>query len=140
MTDDALDRQAADLSSALKAFHKALIQAEVGDDTTLDNPYSQLFALIGDPRFAWMGAVSRLITRIDEALAARADEQPDLGTLLPQWRDEAAALIGEGTREPDPDFRMRHLMALQNEPHVGLATGKLRQALARQSGSGAEGQ
>lgn len=130
MTTDHLKDQARDLSAGLKSFHKALIQAEIGDDPNLDNPYTQLFALIGDPRFAWMGAVSGLITRIDEALAAKAHEQPDLSALVPQWRHEAAAFIGEGANEPDPDFRMRHITALQKEPQVGLATGRLRRLLA----------
>lgn len=133
MTDQTFEQQAAELSSALRAFHRALIEAEVGDDPTLGNPYTQLFALIGDPRFAWMGAVSRLIARIDEVLASKPGERPDLGQILPQWQDEAAAFIGEGAGEPDPGFRMRHLTALQKEPRVGLATGKLRRALADRS-------
>lgn len=130
MTTDKLKGQARDLSSGLKSFHKSLIQAEVGDDPSLDNPYTQLFALIGDPRFAWMGTVSGLITRIDEALAAKPNEEPDLPALLPQWRHEAAAFIGVGANEPDPKFRTRHIMALQKEPQVGLATGRLRRLLA----------
>ena len=130
MSDNVARQQAKDLSSALKDFHRALIRSEVGDDPNLDNPYTQLFALIGDPRFAWMGVVSRLVTRIDEALADKSEEAPDVADLLYVWHDEAAALLGEGAQEADAQFRLRHLMALQNEPAVGLATGRLRKALA----------
>lgn len=128
-------RAARDLSAALKDFHRALIRAEVGDDPTLDNPYTQLFALIGDPRFAWMGVVSRLVTRIDEALAGKAEEAPDFAALLPLWRDEAAEFLGEGAKASASDFRQRHLSALQKEPDVGLATGRLRRALAATPGN-----
>lgn len=118
---------AATLSQALKDFHRALIRAEIGDDPALGNPYTMLFALIGDPRFAWMGTLSRLIARIDEMIAEGGIGEPGA---LPALREAAAALIGEGEGEADPVFRLRHLTALQKEPEVGLATGRLRKALA----------
>ena len=118
------------LSKALQAFHRALIRAEVGDDPNLNNPYTQLFALIGDPRFAWMGVVSRLVTRIDEALAGKSDPAPDFAGLLPMWRAEVAALLGDGGEEADAQFRLGHLMAIQKEPEVGIATGRLRKLVA----------
>lgn len=121
---------ATELSSALKDFHRALIRAEIGDDPTLQNPYTMLFALIGDPRFAWMGGLSGLITRIDEAVADRTAGADDIARLLPEWREEAAALLGEGGGAADPEFRLRHLTALQKEPEVGLATGRLRKVVA----------
>ena len=122
--------RAAELSSALKDFHRALIRAEVGDDPALQNPYTMLFALIGDPRFAWMAALSGLITRIDETLADKATGPDAVLAMLPEWREEAVSFIGEGERAADPQFRLRHLTALQNEPQVGLATGRLRRMLA----------
>lgn len=119
---------AAELSSALKELHRALIRAEIGDDPALQNPYTALFALIGDPRFAWMGPLSRLIARIDQQLAdggiAGMDVAAGLGT-------EAARLIGEGSGEALAAFRMRHVMALQKQPEAGLATGRLRKVLAK---------
>lgn len=120
---------AAELSAALKELHRALIRSEIGDDPSLDNPYTMLFALIGDPRFAWMGVLSRLIVRIDETLADREAGGDAVVAQLPAWRGEAAALIGGD--EADAAFRLRHLMALQKEPEVGLATGRLRKTLAR---------
>ena len=129
MPDDTNDPAAlaSKLSGALKDLHRALIRSEVGDDPALANPYTMLFALIGDPRFAWMGALSELIARIDQTVADGETGQPGM---LAGLRDEAAALIGEGGADAAAAFRLRHLMALQKEPEVGLATGRLRKVLA----------
>lgn len=119
-------RQARVLSDALKDFHRALIRAEIGEDPVLNNPYTMLFALIDNPAYAWMGRLSRLISRIDEQVADETIAQPGV---LAAHVQEAAALIGEGEGDADPAFRLRHLSALQKEPEVGLATGRLRAAL-----------
>ena len=121
-------RHAKALSDALKDFHRALIRAEIGDDPVLNNPYTMLFALIDNPAYAWMGRLSRTIALIDEQISdgTIADD----GVLQGHIR-QAAALIGEGEGEADPAFRLRHLAALQKEPEVGLATGRLRVALRK---------
>lgn len=119
---------AVELSSALKELHRALIRAEIGDDPALRNPYTMLFALIGDPRFAWMGPLSQLVARIDQHVA---DDEVTGPQILAELRAEAGRLIGEGDGEADATFRMHHVMALQKEPDAGLATGKLRKVLGR---------
>lgn len=118
---------AVELSGALKELHRALIRSEIGDDPALQNPYTMLFALIGDPRFAWMAPLSRLIARIDQEVA---DGEIGDAESLAALHGEVAALIGDGKGDAAA-FRMRHVMALQKEPQVGLATGRLRGALAR---------
>lgn len=115
------------LSDALKDFHRALIRAEAGDDPVLNNPYTMLFALIDNPAYAWMSGLSGMISRLDEQIA---DGTITEAGALGQVYSEAAALIGEGEGQLDPAFRLRHLTALQKEPAVGLATGRLRRALA----------
>ena len=125
--------RAGELSSALKQLHRALIRAEIGDDPALANPYTMLFALIGDPRFAWMGPLSQLIARIDQKVA---DKEVADAAALASLRAEAAGLVGEGSDKQElgegvASFRMRHVMALQREPEAGLATGRLRKVLAR---------
>ncbi len=118
---------ARDLSNALKDLHRGLIHSELGDDPALQNsPYSMLFALIGDPRFSWMGALSRLVTRIDEMMSDA--ENHDMAALA-TMADEAASLIGEGAGDAST-FRMHHVMALQKDASVGLATGRVRKVLA----------
>jgi len=120
--------QARALSSALQDFHRALIRAEIGSDPALDNnPYTMLFALIDHPSYAWMGALSRLIARIDQHVADGEAGQPGLVPAL--YAEVAALLAGTGSPAAE-EFRMRHLMALQKEPEVGLATGRLRKVLA----------
>lgn len=119
---------AIELSSALKDLHRALIRAQIGDDPALENPYTMLFALIGDPRFAWMGPLSQLVTRIDQHVA---DGEITGLDMLAELRTQAGRLIGEGEGDADASFRMHHVMALQKEPDAGLATGKLRKVLGR---------
>lgn len=133
MPDDTHDpaERATELSGALKQLHRALIRAEAGDDPALANPYTMLFALIGDPRFAWMGPLSGLIARIDQAVADGEIGGPDV---LAALSGEAGALIGEGGGEAVPAFRLRHLAAIRTEAEVGFATGALRKLLARQAG------
>lgn len=128
--------QARELSTALQELHRALIRSEIGDDPALQNPYTVLFALIGAPRFAWMGVLSRLITSIDEATTSRSVEPGEVASALPGWYGEAGALIGVGDGAPDPQFRMMHLNALQLEPTVGLATGRLRRLLGDRPAAG----
>ena len=119
--------RAKELSSALKELHRALIRSEIGDDPRLQNPYTMLFALIGDPRFAWMSGLSGLVARIDHAVAKGEIDEPGA---FEAFRAESAALLeGEGDAA-SAQFRLRHIMALQNHPDVGLATGALRSRLA----------
>jgi hypothetical protein len=129
MQDDQSDPTdlAAGLSTALKDLHRALMRAELGDDARLANPYTMLFALIDDPNFAWMRMLSRLAARIDEWVA---DEEARKPGDLEAFRMETAALLGEGGGVVDAGFRLRHLEALRTHPDVGLATGRLRRALA----------
>lgn len=115
-----------ELSSALKKLHRALIMVEAGNDETVRDPYTLLFAVINDPRFAWLNGLSQLIVRLDEMLMA--GELSTVSDLLP-FRVEAARLLGEESE--NAEFRLRHLIALQNAPDVALATGSLRRVLAK---------
>ena len=124
---------AVELSAALKELHRALIRAGIGDDPALQNPYTALFALIGDPRFSWMAPLSQLIARIDHEVADGGIE--NMGALA-ELRAQAAGLVGDGKDETLAVFRMHHVMALQREPEAGLATGRLRNVLARLSEAG----
>lgn len=133
MADD-IPMRADELSKALQEFHRALIRSEIGDNLALENPYTMLFALIGDPRFAWMRGLSDLITRIDESAAEGALGEPGV---FDGFVAESRALLGQGEHGgdagPHAALRLRHVMALHKEPEVGLATGRLRKVLARQA-------
>jgi hypothetical protein len=114
-----------ELVAALKGLHRALIRAEAGDDPELQNPYTLLFAVIGDPRFAWMSGLSQLIVQLEETL-----EDKESTAALDPFRTATEQLLGneEGAQA---EFRLRYLMALQKDPDVALATGALRRVLAR---------
>lgn len=116
-----------ELSLRLRDFHRALITAEAGDDPSLKNPYTFLFAVLNDPRFAWTGRLSRLIVKLDEEA-----QEGGLTTAeqLCGYRDEVLRLLND-TKDGDAEFRLRHLIALQKDPGVALATGALRRVLAR---------
>ena len=131
-TSNSVPALAGDLSAALKTFHKALIEAEAGSDPSLQNPYTRLFAVIGDPRFAWTSPLAQLIVRLDELLAEGEISMPEH---LAPFREEVARMLGEGDGE-DTAFRLRYLIALQKSPDVALATGGLRRALAKLPGAG----
>src|SRR5690606_41702166 len=106
---------------------RALIQAEAGNDSDLQNPYAFLFAVIGDPRCAWTNNLTQLIVKLDESIA-----EGEIATLedLEPFRIEASRLIG-GEKTSDPKFRLRHKMAIQKVPDVALATGALRKVLGK---------
>jgi len=116
-----------ELSLRLRDFHRALITAEAGDDPSLKNPYTFLFAVLNDPRFAWTGKLSQLIVKLDEEAA---EGELNLVEHLCGYRDEVVRLLNDGNNG-DAEFRLRHLMALQKDPDVALATGALRRVLAR---------
>jgi hypothetical protein len=124
-----LRKNAAELSTALRDLHKALIHAEAGDDPAYANPYTLLFDVIGNPRFGWLESLSQLIVVLDEA---RADKENFSGEILADAAKSGRRLIGEGG-DHDAQFRLRHLMAVQNAPDVAIATGRLRTVLARLS-------
>lgn len=124
---DALGVKAQALASALMDLQKALIHAEAGSDPAYANPYTLLFDVIGNPRFAWLDSLSQLIVELDEA---RADEDTFTPHILGDAMKRVARLIGDSEGH-DPKFRIRHLMAVQSSAEVGLATGRLRAVLAR---------
>ncbi len=80
-----------------------------------------LQATIGDLRFAWLRPLSELATEIDALLgdAERRDDADARERLL----ERARALIAP----PDPAtaFGARYMDALQREPGVGIAHGRL---------------
>lgn len=123
-----------ELSLRLRDFHCALIHSAAGDDPALKNPYTFLFAVINDPRFAWTAKLSRLIVRLDEA--AKEGEIRS-GADLAAYGREVAQLIGDG-KDADADFRLHYRMALQVNPEVAIAAGALRRVMAKLPPVGAD--
>lgn len=84
-----------DIRSRLLRLHRALLDAEKAEHERSHGaiaPAAFLQLLIGDPRFAWLSAMSELIVQLDEAvLPARSRREPlpppDVPALLGRVRN-----------------------------------------------------
>lgn len=111
------------LRETLFHLHKALVESErvsyeknIG---TITSPNHFLQLLTGDPWFAWLQPLSRLIVSMDEALEARKPEEQltvaRKEALVQQTRDLlAASETGQG-------FARHYFDALQRDPSVVMA-------------------
>lgn len=121
------------LRNALLALHKALVDSErvsyeqtIG---TIPSPNHFLQLLTGDPWFAWLHPLSRLIVAMDEAL----DEKE------PLTMAKVDALVNQ-TRlllvvsESGDGFPKHYFDALQREPDVVLAHAEAAKLLGQRKG------
>lgn len=84
-----------DIRLRLLRLHRALLDAEKAEHERSHGaiaPAAFLQLLIGDPRFAWLGALSELIVQLDEAvLPVRSRREPtpspDVPALLERVRN-----------------------------------------------------
>ena len=109
------------VSRALQALHKQILEAE-GAYLPGRSSLELLDRLLNDPEWAWLRALSALITDLDEALAKDADLTPD----------DAAAAAGHvralvfGLGEPrDEAFLGRYRPLLQQSAALASAHGEL---------------
>jgi hypothetical protein len=114
--------------SALLALHRALVDAErrsyekelyrMADAEFLD-------ALINNPRFAWLGALTALIARIDEM------QEEDASVPIDGNRDLVASIRKLLAPEAGAsEFHRRYGERLQASPEVLVAHGAVMRALA----------
>jgi catechol 2,3-dioxygenase len=117
-----------DLRTRLLALHKALLDdAKVAyelDRGSIPSSGALLQLVIGDPWFAWLQQLSRLIVRIDE-MTATDTKATDA---------DAKALFEQVDRllipsETGVDFARRYFEALQRQPAVVLAHGDVKRVL-----------
>jgi hypothetical protein len=110
---------------ALLALHKSIIDAgrenlerESGRKLA---PAEMLQLLVGDPRFAWLSALTTLIVRLDEAMEPSSEESVEsvvaFATNLLTPDAESTAPVDEKTSA----FRKAYGEQLQASPHVMLA-------------------
>src|ERR1700712_5623464 len=107
-----------DLRRALPDVFPPLLKtqrAEVEKITGPMSPHEALGAAISDPRFAWLRALSELITQIDSYIADD-EREPGVGGEL---GERTSALTGPP--DPETDFGRHYLRALQLNPDVVLA-------------------
>jgi hypothetical protein len=113
-----------ELRDALLDLHKTLIDSERAVYETnfgpIQSPHHFFQLVSSDPWFAWLRPVSQLIVAMDEAL----DEAESLTS------DSVDALMNESVfllipAERGGEFGERYLAALQRDPHVVLAHGRV---------------
>jgi hypothetical protein len=109
-----------ELRDALLPLHKALLESErIGYEATfgkITSPYHFLQLLTGDPWFAWLEPLTKLITEMDERLDAKT----------PLATAEAEALVSQVRKllvatEGGEGFSRQYDEALQRDPNVVFA-------------------
>ena len=121
----ALHQDLEGVSRALQALHKQILEAE-GAYLPGRSSLELLDRLLNDPAWAWLRALSSVITDLDEALAKDPDVTPD----------EAAAAAGHvralvfGLGEPrDEAFLARYRPLLQQSAALASAHGELKRLI-----------
>src|SRR6185503_13439587 len=112
----------------LLALHKALLDdAKVAyelDRGSIPSSGALLQLVIGDPWFAWLQQLSRLIVHIDEMTASDTTAaEADAKALF----DQVDRLLIPS--ETGADFARRYFEALQRQPAVVLAHGDVKRVL-----------
>lgn len=118
-----------ELSHALRALHKALLDAELDNFPMARSSSDRLALVVDHPSFAWLHALSELIVEFDELAESDA-------TVIPaarRFRDAVERLLGPAPAS-NAAFRSRYLEYLQLAPEVALATGAVRRLLAGKQG------
>lgn len=111
----------------LLALHKTLVEAGRRDYERLhgrqtDSDFLEL--LVRDPEFAWLGALTALIARLDEIAAERA---PSRDALLKDCVGQLRKLLVPAA--DGAEFNRRYEQLTQQVPEVLVAHGALMQAL-----------
>jgi hypothetical protein len=108
-----------DLRQALLRLHKTLLDWERGNYERANGRLTSnqlLDALLVDPKFAWLRALSQMIVRIDEMIAYEISPGPgDLEAVLGHLRDLTSP------NETGNAYEQRYYTALQQSPDAVFA-------------------
>lgn len=119
-----------DLSRALRAWHKVLLERAYQEEVSPDggaSPMERLQSAMSDPRLEWLRPLSDLILEIDES-GAELDEAQTTEERLAEVRSRVNALLS-GQEELE-GFRERYAEYAGRIPEVALPLGDVRRALA----------
>ena len=113
--------QLAQLSKALLALHKTLLESErVGYEASfgkIETPAAFFKLVMGDPWFAWLRILSEFIVILDERLAAK--NAPITADVVKDFAERTREIL-----TPQPEglgFAQNYHQALQRDPDVILA-------------------
>jgi hypothetical protein len=127
---DPVRQRLTELRNGLLALHKTLLDSERAvyerDIARITSSGELLNLVINDPWFAWLHALSEFVVLIDETLddAEEPPQGPDAERLIA----EAGELMTPN--ENGRGFAKRYFEALQRDPDVVLAHGRMRKVLA----------
>jgi len=114
-----------DLRNELVRLHKTLLESERAiyerDVERIPGPGKMLQLLMDDPYFAWLHKVSELIVAIDERLDAEDD--PVGPADAERYLTETRTLLLPA--ENGQEFGRRYYQAIQRDPDVVIAHGKM---------------
>jgi len=128
MTDDPR-HSARDLADALRAFHKAVIDAALADEPGAPaDPFARLNALMRDPSFAWLQPLSSLVANTDHVLRTTPDLDDEAAREL---RRTTQAVLGPTDSDDAQLLRARIGELTPAHPEVGIALAGVRHALSR---------
>lgn len=125
---NAAQQRLQDLRNELIRLHKTLLDSERGvyerDIERVPSPGRMLRLVMGDPYFAWLHKVSELIVAIDERLAG---DEPAAPADAERFIGETRGLLVPA--ENGEEFGSRYFQALQRDPAVVIAHGRMMSAL-----------
>ena len=127
---DPIQQRLTELRDGLLSLHKTLLDSERAryerDIARINSSAELLKLVLYDPWFAWLHELSEFVVLIDETLDAK---EPPAGI-------EAERLIAQAWDLLSPDemgsgYARQYFEALQRDPDVVLAHGRMRKLLAR---------
>ena len=116
------------LRDLLLEQHKVLLDLEKARHEEANGPIGGpgpfLNLVLGDPGFAWLRQISRLVVDIDEALSRRSKAgQPDADVLLQRVQETMSP------QETGTDFQTRYYAAVQESPDVVILQVRIERLL-----------
>ena len=119
------------LARALRELHRALMERARGDyereHLVAVDPGQLLRLLTTDPQFAWLRGLSELMADIDIVRDSEADEAEEIAGGV---RAAVEHFVGAPKSGAAGDaFAQRYWPYVQEDPHVAMAHGAVKQAL-----------
>src|SRR5579862_6626667 len=125
---DLAKQRLTDLRNGLLSLHKTILDSERGtyerDVARIGSSGELLKLVLYDPWFAWLHELSEFVVLIDETLDAK---EPPEGFEAERLFAQAWDLLAPD--ETGTGYALRYFEALQRDPDVVLAHGKMRKLL-----------
>jgi len=123
-----LQKRLTQLRNGLLTLHKTLLDSERAsyerDIARISSSGELLKLVLYDPWFAWLHKLSEYVVLIDETLDA---DEPPAGIEAERLIEQAWTLLSPD--ETGSGYALKYFEALQRDPDVVLAHGKMRKLL-----------